>query len=888
MKNLMHCSFVIIAGMISSLAVFAQNDCTSPDVIDSLPYSASGLTTSGTLDDYSPADACGSDAMENEDYVFSFTPASDMNINISLSNTEIVSDAPMSTGASIGLFVVDGVPDDPATNCVAANDTINSDPTLEMVALTADTTYYIIISSEDEDLIFDTYPTTVNYDISVSQVMESDAGIVSVGEIGSDCGMTTVTVSSIIKNFGADTLTNCDVAFKVDGGTETVETFTDTLFYGEETEFVFSNPADLTGPGEHIVHVYTLLSGDENLSNDTSQTSVINIPVISSLPYEEGFENEDHYWAGTGSWERGIPVDTNIINNPYEGDYVAGTNPEGDAGASESSVFTSPCFDFSGTNGVSLSFAVWHEPGMLGADMGVEMSTNGGVTWTVLDNSWSGSSGDWVIYNYEILDFADEANCRLRFFFEGSMLPAEGIAVDNIYIEELPAADVSPIALLSPSSSCGLGDTEFVKVLVKNYGVDDQYGFDVSYSVDNGTTWETETFSDTISYDEEVLFSFTTPVDMGDIDVYEIMVATGLAIDEDTNNDTLNQLVIHSDVVAVYPYNESFETGPAEWVADGENSSMELGEPAGTVINTASDGNYAWVTNLDGPHNTSELAYLISPCFDFSDMVNPVIDADIIYETQMMGAEFILEYSTDYGVTWDTLPAGDVSANWYGDMLSTTWNGSSGGWITIYSNMPSLAGEPIVMFRFAFDAGGFAFNDYEGVGIDNIGIYDCTPVPVADFSWEDMGGGTVQFTNLSENADSVEWNFGDNDFFPTTSNEENPSFTYPAQGDYLVTLTVFNDCGSDQVTQTVEVIITNVHVQKHGVKIYPNPAGEKVFIEAVGLESIELYSLDGVCLLHKHCNNNKIIINTDNFAAGMYFVKTTSVEGTVNQRIVIK
>ncbi len=1155
MKNVLRCSFIIIAGMLSSLMAFGQNDCTSPDVIGSLPYSASGLATSGTLDDYGPADACGSDAMENEDYVFSFTPVSDMNINISLSNTEIISDAGMSMGATIGLFVVDGVPDDPATNCVAANDTTIADPTLEMVGLTADTTYYIIISSEDEDLIFDTYPTTVDFDISVNQIVSDDAGVASVDAINSDCGMTTASISCTIKNYGISDISDFDVAFTVDGGTETIEVISDTLAYSETTNFTFSAPADLTGPGEHVIQVYTLLPGDGNAVNDTAETAVVNLPVISVLPHTQGFENENHYWTGTGSWARGMPVDTNIINEPYQGDYIAGTNPEGYAaasesstftspcfdfsgidgvslgfaiwhepgmlgadmsvetsidggatwavlddswsgssggwieknynildfggesncrirfsfvggmlavegmavdsihidampvkdagivavdeiasdcgmsdvpvictirnfgtdtlftcdvaytvdggplttetfsdtllygeeeeftfssladlsgtgnhniqvftqlsgdentandtaeivvvnlpvinsfpytegfetephywtgtgswargmpvdtniinepyegdyiagtnpsgytGANESSTFTSPCFDFSGTDGVSLSFAIWHEPGMLGADMSVETSTDGGSTWTVLDDSWSGSSGGWVLKEYNILDFAGEADCRIQFSFAGGMLAVEGMAVDNIFIDELPSDEVSPIALVSPSSSCGLGASESVKVLVKNYGVADQTGFDVSYSVDAGTTWETETFTDVIGYDEEMVFAFSTPVDMQGIDTYEMIVATGLATDENTANDTLEQTVVHSETIAAFPYGESFESGSASWVADGENSSMELGEPAGTVINTASEGNYAWVTNLDGPHNTSEVAYLISPCFDFSGMVNPVIDADIIYETQAMSAGFIMEYSTDYGETWDTIPAGGAAENWYGGMFTTTWNGSSAGWITVHNNMPVVAGEPTVMLRFAFDAGGFSLDDYEGVGIDNIGIYDCTPLPVADFSWVDMGGGTVQFTNLSENADSVEWNFGDNDLMPTTSNEENPSFTYPAQGDYLVTLTVFNDCGSDQVTQTVEVIITDVNVQKHGVKIYPNPAGEKIYVEAVGLESIELYNLDGVCLLHKHCNNNKIILNTESFAAGMYFIKTTSVEGAVNQRIIIK
>ncbi|MGM0650347.1 MAG: T9SS type A sorting domain-containing protein [Bacteroidota bacterium] len=888
MKTLMLRTTSILLGMILSLTALAQNDCSSPDTIDVLPYSASGLTTTGTVDDYGPGDACGSDAMENEDYVFAYTPAGDMSINISLTNTEIVSDAPFSMGAAIGLFVVDGDPSDPATNCVASNDTATDDPYLELVELTADTTYYIIISSEDEDLTIDTYPTNVNFDISVSEVVPDDAGVLSIAGISDDCGLSSESISCTIKNFGTDSISDFDVAYAVDGGAQTVENFPDTLAYGEEATFTFSDPADISAEGEHVVQAYSLLAGDTNNTNDTAQITVLNIPVISTLPYEEGFETTDHYWTGTGSWARGIPVDTNTINTAYEGDYVAGTNPEGYAEASESSTFASPCFDFSGTGGISLSFAVWHEPSMLGDNMGIEISVDGGATWSVLDDSWSGSSGEWVMKNYNVLDFAGETNCRIRFYFEGGYLAAEGVAVDNILIEELPANDVAPIGLISPSSSCGLSDSESVKVLLKNYGVDDQTDFDVSYSLDNGISWETETFTNDISYDEEVIFAFTTPVDMQNIDTYEVKVATGLVADENTANDTLEQTVVHSETITTFPYNEGFESGSAGWVADGENSSMELGEPAGSVINTASDGDYAWVTNLDGPHNSSELAYLVSPCFDFSGMVNPMIDADIIYETQAMSAGFILESSTDYGETWDTVSAGGAAENWYGDMFSTTWNGSSGGWVTAHNNIPALAGEPTVMLRFAFDAGGFAMGDYDGVGIDNISITDCDELPVADFEWTDVGGGTVQFTSLSENADSVEWNFGDNDLMPTTSNEENPEFTYPSGGQYDVTLTVFNECGSDETVQTVEVIISGIKSTHSGIDIYPNPAGGKIFVVATGLKDVTLYALDGTCLLHNTCNSNKTKLNTENIAAGMYILKVNHEKGVENYQIIIR
>jgi hypothetical protein len=888
MKKSLICAVV---GLLMAFGAKAQNDISSPQVITGLPYSVTNQSTSGTLDDYGPTDACGSTAMENEDYVFSFTPATSMTVNIALSDTEIISEAPMAMGASIGLFVMDGDPVDTLTNCVAKNDTSTSDPAIQNLSLASGITYYIIVSSEDENLLIETYPTTVNFDIDINEVFTSDAGIMSIVPIEASCGMSGQSISCTIHNFGSSEITSTDLAFKVDDGSETVETYSGSILPGDEVNYTFTAQADFTGTGAHSLQVYTKLTSDGNAANDTSATSVLNLPVISSLPYTQGFETDDHYWSGSegSSWETGIPNDTITINTAFEGSMIAATNTEGNTNTSEASVFTSPCFDFSGSGGISLAFVVWHQPGMLGATMGIETSVDGGLTWTSLDDSWSGSSGGWTEKTYNITSFAGEANCRIRFFYEGSLLAAEGLAVDNLKIEELPQHDVAPIALLGPGSSCGLGNSESVKVLIKNHGVTTETGFDISYSIDNGVSWTTESFSSSIAFDEEVSFSFSTPVDMTAIDTYEIIVATGLPGEENSGNDTISQTVIHSDVYSAFPYNEGFEAGNAGWTADGVNSSLELGEPAGSIINTAAEGSQAWVTNLTGSINDAETSYLTSPCFDFSSLINPAIDADIAYETQMMSSGFIMEYSLDYGITWDTIQAGGAASNWYGGLLSGSWNGSSGGWVSVHNTIPELAGQPVVMFRFAFDSGTFSLQDYEGIAIDNISISDCADVPVADFEYSYQGQGLVNFTNLSVNADSVEWNFDDNDYLPTTSNEENPSFEYSSSGTYNVTLTVFNDCGSDQVSYPVEIIITANDISSaDALRIYPNPAEQHICIDGVSEGLLQVYSADGKCLVERRIVENHTLLPVENLSAGFYILKITNQEKSISKNIIIR
>jgi len=63
--------------------------------------------------------------------------------------------------------------------------------------------------------------------------------------------------------------------------------------------------------------------------------------------------------------------------------------------------------------------------------------------------------------------------------------------------------------------------------------------------------------------------------------------------------------------------------------------------------------------------------------------------------------------------------------------------------------------------------------------------------------------GIIQFTDLSQDAISYLWNFGDGN----TSTEENPQHTYYSDGVYTVSLTVTNANGSDTKTITDYIIV---------------------------------------------------------------------------------
>jgi PGF-pre-PGF domain-containing protein len=158
--------------------------------------------------------------------------------------------------------------------------------------------------------------------------------------------------------------------------------------------------------------------------------------------------------------------------------------------------------------------------------------------------------------------------------------------------------------------------------------------------------------------------------------------------------------------------------------------------------------------------------------------------------------------------------------NYFNNPVNADVNNAANTWNIAKTNGKNIMSGPYTGGNFWAQPGGDGFSqtarDADGDGIADTGytstdgnVVDRYPLikvilPVADFSMSPMQGIAplaVQFTDLSQNAASRSWDFGDG----TNSTEQNPVHTYSTAGNYIAKLTVSNKNDTVSKVATISV-----------------------------------------------------------------------------------
>ncbi|WP_372751850.1 T9SS type A sorting domain-containing protein [Labilibaculum sp.] len=168
--------------------------------------------------------------------------------------------------------------------------------------------------------------------------------------------------------------------------------------------------------------------------------------------------------------------------------------------------------------------------------------------------------------------------------------------------------------------------------------------------------------------------------------------------------------------------------------------------------------------------------------------------------------------------------------------------------------------------------------------------------PIADFIFE-INYNQVDFTNLSTNASSIAWDFGDG----VISSEYDPSHSYAlddASGTgYLVVLTASNDACPDSEKSQQILITTGIEdvISETDLLVYPNPSRGQFYVEISNSDQdaiLRIFNQAGKLVasrkLQDSFQTNRMSFDLSNLSKGMYLLSIQYSDKILRTKLIIQ
>jgi bacillopeptidase F (M6 metalloprotease family)/subtilisin family serine protease len=210
---------------------------------------------------------------------------------------------------------------------------------------------------------------------------------------------------------------------------------------GPSTETTFTDGTAAAGTTYYYVVTATDLFGNESArSNQASAT-----PVSGVVAFQDDMESGDGSWTHSGaadSWQRGTP--TAGPSGAHSGTNLWGTNLGGNYAPDTNASLMTPPVSLAGMTTVSLQFAQWYSMEKDFDNGRVEVSADGGSTWTTLATytspSYSGTPVGWEVPVIDLSSYAGQT-VQIRFRMQSdSSVQFAGWYIDDVRIAGLSTA----------------------------------------------------------------------------------------------------------------------------------------------------------------------------------------------------------------------------------------------------------------------------------------------------------------------------------------------------------------------------------------------------------------------------------------------------------------
>ncbi|MBK9423449.1 MAG: T9SS type A sorting domain-containing protein [Bacteroidetes bacterium] len=479
-----------------------------------------------------------------------------------------------------------------------------------------------------------------------------------------------------------------------------------------------------------------------------------------SYPYCDNFDITTNLWTPsavntTSVWELGTPA-FGATNSAHTAPNSWDINLTSAYANSANASLVSPQLSF--ITGAGATFEFWHNWSTEGGWDGVRVEWTTDTTtgpWNVLGSvgcvdcinwytdatlatdqlpGWEGNSQGWIKSSI-ILDTQfnnlPQVWFRFRFVSDGSV-NGDGYSIDDVCISLPQPDDVGVTAITQPGPTGPAGNCLDVLVDVKNYGLNTQTSFPVTYVVQPGGLTGTATYTGSLT--PGATAQVTIPCFVVPVGPYSICAYTGLPGDANNFNDTTCSNSIGIPVLTLTSCDdfESGNNGFQTFTTNANNADWQLGTPAFGVTTGAFSGVNAWDINLISGYGVGAEATLTTPIYDLANpsvAINPYLSFRRNMNTAASDGLRVF-YDANGSGTWTLLgTVGDVDGyNWYNAQAinggDPGWSGNSNGWQEsryYLQNIITASSATFIQFRFEFTS-GFNGTPNDGVSIDDLCI----------------------------------------------------------------------------------------------------------------------------------------------------------------------
>lgn len=292
---------------------------------------------------------------------------------------------------------------------------------------------------------------------------------------------------------------------------------------------------------------------------------------------------------------------------------------------------------------------------------------------------------------------------------------------------QIPTDDVKFVSIQSPGIDINCGATITPQVEVKNTGTNAITAVTFNYTID-GTPFNYVWNGSIASNANATVALPAASLSRG---VHNLNVTSTITNDaySDNNSGTISFYINDPGTVGVVnPF-----TTPANALIsynDGGSGSQWVRGIRTSGIMTSS-GNTVYTTNLTGNYPDNIKSYLVSQCYNLSNVTNPQISFAMKYDLELNWDIVYVEYSTDFGANWSVL--GQMGPNWYNsDRTQATagndcyncpgaqWTGTNVSLTTYSYPLNALNTETNIIFRIVFHSD--EAENLRGVNVDDFVI----------------------------------------------------------------------------------------------------------------------------------------------------------------------